>query len=71
MTGITKHELCTNGSGFFDPTMGEVLLKLENEREIEQQKQKEAKRRDKGWTDMLTSGNYKSYSPSKSRTVAA
>ena len=71
MTRETMHELCSTGSGFFDPTMGEVLLKLENEQENEQQKQKEAKRRDKGWTDMLTSGNYKSYSPSKSRVVAA
>lgn len=71
MTGITKHELCTNGSGFFDPTMGEVLLRLENEREIEQQKRKVARKRDNSWMNMLVSGNYKTYEPPKTPITAA
>lgn len=75
MTDATKHELCTNGAGFFDPTMGEVLLRIENEREIEHERakrqQRVARKRDDGWTNMLLSGNYKSYEPPKTPVHAA
>ena len=82
MTDATKHELCTNGAGFFDPTMGEVLLRIENEREIEHERAKRQQRmarerdrraiaRENGWTNMLISGNYKSYEPPKTPVTAA